>query len=188
MNMKKWLLSPRSLPLLLLSLALSACTGLPENVAPVQDFALQRYLGKWYEIARLDHSFERGMTHVTAEYSLNADGSVRVINRGFQTEDGEWEKADGRAKFVGSDDVGHLKVSFFGPFYASYVVFELGGDYQYAMVSGFSKSNLWILARQPQLPQKTLDKLVAQARAKGFPTEQLIFVDQSQPPPVAAPQ
>nr|WP_255771921.1 lipocalin family protein [Microbulbifer guangxiensis] len=162
-----------------LCLWLSACTGLPENVEPVRNFELDRYLGKWYEIARLDHSFERGMSHVTATYSLNEDGTVRVVNRGFQVGEGEWKVAEGRARFAGSNNVGHLKVSFFGPFYASYVVVELDPDYRYALVSGYNKSNLWILARTPELPQKTIDRLVARAKALGFATDQLIFVDHS---------
>src|SRR5690554_7009160 len=115
---------PRLIALTALALTLSACTGLPSGIEPVTGFDQDRYLGTWYEIARLDHSFERGLSRVTAEYTLNDDGSIRVINRGYNTEKGAWKEAEGRAKFVGDSEVGHLKVSFFGPFYASYVVFE----------------------------------------------------------------
>ncbi|WP_082888473.1 lipocalin family protein [Marinobacter sp. LQ44] len=115
-----------------LLLLLTGCTGLPKGIEPVTGFDQDRYLGTWYEIARLDHSFERSLSQVTADYTLNDDGSIKVINRGYNAEKGEWKEAQGRAKFVGDSEVGHLKVSFFGPFYASYVVFELDDDYSTA--------------------------------------------------------
>lgn len=91
----------------------------------------------WYEIARLDHSFERGLEQVTAEYSLREGGGVQVKNRGFSNKKNKWSEAEGKAFFVGKASEGYLKVSFFGPFYGSYVVFELDKDnYQYAFVSG----------------------------------------------------
>ena len=136
----------------LLVLILSSCTGLPEDVHPVDDFDINNYLGKWYEIARLDHSFERGLDKVTAQYSLRDDGGVRVINRGYSAKNAEWKEAEGKAFFVGSTDRGHLKVSFFGPFYGSYVVFELDREnYQYAFVSGPDLSYLWLLSRTPEV-------------------------------------
>jgi apolipoprotein D and lipocalin family protein len=104
---------------------LVGCIGIPDGVTPVENFQLERYLGKWYEIARLDHSFERGLSHVTAEYSMNPDGSVRVINRGYSVKDNKWKQAEGKARFVKKSDQGFLKVSFFGPFYGSYVILEL---------------------------------------------------------------
>ncbi|SHF36731.1 apolipoprotein D and lipocalin family protein [Microbulbifer donghaiensis] len=163
-------------------LGVAGCTGVPENVAPVQNFQLDRYLGTWYEIARLDHSFERGLSRVTAEYSRNPDGSVRVVNRGYSREQDKWKQAEGRATFVDREDTGHLQVSFFGPFYASYVIVELDKDYQYALVSGYSKSYLWILSRTPSLPQGTVSALVQRAAELGYPTERLIFVDQAAAP------
>lgn len=168
--------------LCLVLLGAAGCTGVPENVEPVQNFQLNRYLGKWYEIARLDHSFERGLSRVTAEYSLNPDGSVRVVNRGYSREQDKWKQVEGRATFVDSEDIGHLKVSFFGPFYASYVIVELDKDYQYALVSGYSKSYLWILSRTPSLPQSTVNELVQRAAALGYQTGRLIFVDQAAAP------
>ena len=104
---------------------LAGCLGLPDSVTPVKDFEVQKYLGKWYEIARLDHSFERGLEQVTAEYSLREDGGIRVRNRGFSTEKDQWQEAEGKAYFVSDETEGYLKVSFFGPFYGSYVIFEL---------------------------------------------------------------
>lgn len=166
---------------LLLAAALtSACTGLPDGIEPVSDFDADRYLGKWYEIARLDHSFERGLSRVTAEYSLRDDGGIRVINRGYNTASGEWEQADGKAFFVRSRDEGYLKVSFFGPFYGAYVVFGLDQDeYQYSFVSGPDRSYLWLLARTPTIEKHVMDRFVANATELGFPTEGLIIVDQS---------
>ena len=118
----------RKFIVVLISIFLTGCLGTPEGVRPVEQFELSRYLGKWYEIARLDHSFERGLENVTAEYSLKGDGGVRVLNRGFSVKDDKWKQAEGKAYFVRGEDEGHLKVSFFGPFYGSYVVFDLDKD------------------------------------------------------------
>jgi apolipoprotein D and lipocalin family protein len=158
---------------------LAGCTGVPDGVEPVQGFELERYLGKWYEIARLDHSFERGLTRVSAEYSPGEDGSVIVLNRGYSADDG-WQSAQGKALFMGPADQGYLKVSFFGPFYGSYIVFELAPDYQYAFISGNSKSYLWLLARTPTVSPELRAHFIRRAAELGFPVEQLIFVDQGQ--------
>ena len=163
---------------LALLLCLPGCTGLPENVMPVGDFRLDRYLGTWYEIARLDHSFERGLTRVTADYSLRDDGGVRVLNRGYSARDSAWKEAEGKAYFVNQSDQGYLKVSFFGPFYGSYVVLALDREgYQYSLVSGPDKSYLWILARRPKPDKVVLEALIAKAAMAGFDTSKLIFVD-----------
>jgi apolipoprotein D and lipocalin family protein len=158
--------------------SLAACVGLPEGVQPVGNFELDRYLGKWYEIARLDHSFERGLDSITAEYSLREDGGVRVINRGYSARDGDWEQAEGKAYFVRSPDTGHLKVSFFGPFYGSYVIFELDQqEYQYSFVAGPDKSYLWLLARTPRVDPAVIERFVQHAGELGFATDKLIFVE-----------
>ena len=157
---------------------LSACTGIPEGVEPISDFELNRYLGKWYEIARLDHSFERGLSRVTADYTLRDDGGVRVLNRGFDAEKSEWQEAEGKAYFVGAPNVGHLKVSFFGPFFGSYIIFELDKSYRYAMVSGPSKSYLWLLSRTPTVSDAVKTRFIQRAGELGFDTGALIFVDQ----------
>jgi apolipoprotein D and lipocalin family protein len=162
----------------LLVLLLGGCAGMPDTVRPVEDFQLQRYLGTWYEIARLDHSFERGLTRVSAEYSLREDGAVRVVNRGFSVREEKWKQAEGRARFVQAPQTGHLKVSFFGPFYGSYVIFELDHEnYQYAVVSGPNTSYLWILARTPKIDAELKADLIARAAARGFDTSALIFVE-----------
>jgi apolipoprotein D and lipocalin family protein len=161
----------------LLVVIMMSCAGIPEKVKPVDNFKLEKYLGKWYEIARLDHSFERGLTKVTAEYSMRDDGGVRVLNRGYSVADSSWQEAEGKAYFVKEPDQGYLKVSFFGPFYGSYIVFELDHEnYQYALVCGPKKSYLWILARTPQIKDDIKNMLMAKAAAAGFDTAKLIFV------------
>jgi len=165
---------------LLASLSLFGCTGSPEGVYPVKTFQLPAYLGKWYEIARLDHSFERGMSSVTATYSMLSDGGVKVLNKGFKEDSQEWGEAEGKAYFVDSLDVGHLKVSFFGPFYGSYIIFELDTtNYQYAFISGMNTDYLWLLARTPTVSNELITHFVNSASELGFNTDQLIFVDQS---------
>ena len=159
-------------------LFLTGCVSVTENIKPVDHFSLEKYLGKWYEIARLNHSFERGLTRVSAEYSLRGDGGVRVLNRGYSAIEDEWKEAEGKAYFVKETDQGYLKVSFFGPFYGAYVVFDLDHEhYQYALVCGPDKSYLWILSRTPHMKTDIKDKLVDKARALGFEVDNLIFVD-----------
>jgi len=161
-------------------LIISGCLGMPENVSPVKDFELDRYLGKWYEIARLDHSFERGLENITADYSLREDGGVNVKNRGFSPVDNEWSEANGKAYFVNSAEEGYLKVSFFGPFYGSYIVFELDKeDYQYAFVSGPDLSYLWLLSRTPVAPREVITDFIEKSKALGFDTGKLILVKQN---------
>lgn len=161
------------------AMLLSGCLGMPESVKPVQGFQLDRYLGKWYEVARLDHSFERGMEQVTAEYSLREDGGVAVRNRGYAPEKDKWSEAQGKAYFVGESDQGYLKVSFFGPFYGSYVVFDLDREnYQYAFISGPDTSYLWFLSRTPTVDPALMARFVEKARSLGFDTDQLIYVNQ----------
>ena len=170
-----------SIMLFLSIIFMQACsaTGKPEGITPISGFDLNRYLGTWYEIARLDHKFERGLEQVTANYSLNADSTVKVINRGFSVSKKEWEQAVGKAQFVGNTDEGHLKVSFFGPFYGSYIVFDLDeANYQYALVSGPDKSYLWVLSRTPALDSDIYNNLVSKAEAAGFDTSQQIKVRQ----------
>lgn len=158
---------------------ITGCTGLPDGVKPVSDLDLQRYRGTWYEIARLDHSFEQGLSSVTAKYSLNQDGSVSVINRGYSLEEGNWQEAEGRAVAVDDSPEGHLKVSFFGPFYASYVVFRLDDEYQTAYITGYNRDYLWLLSRSPKVSDETVEEFRAVAREKGFDLSEIIMVDQS---------
>lgn len=163
---------------------ISGCASMPDGISPVTGFDINRYLGTWYEIARLDHRFERDLIHVTAEYRLREDNGIRVINRGFNPEKQRWQSAEGQAYFIGDADVGRLKVSFFGPFYSAYNIIALDKEgYNYVLVCGPDRSYLWILARSPDLDQAIVDKLIGKANNLGFQTDRLIFVDQRTPVP-----
>ncbi len=156
---------------------MAGCTGMPEGVTPVSGFDVNRYLGEWYEVARLDHSFERGLEKITAQYTLKPDGSLRVVNRGFDPASGEWREAEGKARFIGDPQTGRLKVSFFGPFYGAYNIIKLDqSGYRYALVCGPDTSYLWILARSPDLDGAIVEQLVSYAADLGFDTSQLIYV------------
>ena len=163
---------------LLLCLALLACTGDDANYKAITGFEVNKYLGTWYEIARLDHSFERGMDKVYAEYSVRDDGGLKVVNHGFDTKKQAWHEAIGKAYFVETPDVGRLKVSFFGPFYGAYTIIELDKPaYNYALVTG-GKNYLWILSRTPKMDNETKQKLITQAKTLGFETDKLIYPNQ----------
>ena len=174
----------RKLCVLALLPLLAHCTGIPDGMQPVSNFNLDAYLGTWYEIARLDHRFERGLTAVSATYSLRDGGGIKVVNRGYNAEDGQWDEAVGKAFAVGEPDVGRLKVSFFGPFYGGYNIIALEQSAsECSMVAGPNRSYLWILCRQTNPDKAVLDKLVAQAERLGFAVDELIFVDHSSPVP-----
>lgn len=169
------------LTVLITSLFLVGCTSnsIPQGVTPVTNFDATRYTGTWYEIARLDHSFERGLSKVTAEYTLNPDNTLTVINKGYSESKQKWQQATGKARFVGDTSTAHLKVSFFGPFYGGYIVFELDKtNYQYALVSGPDHSYLWLLSRTPTISEPLKQQLIDKAQAAGFDTQKLIMVQQ----------
>jgi apolipoprotein D and lipocalin family protein len=164
-----------------LLLALAGCsTAPPDGVKVVSPFDAQRYMGQWYAIARLDHSFERGLSRVTAQYALQADGSVSVVNRGFNAAKGEWKQVQGRALFTGDTNTASLKVSFFGPFFGGYHVVALDEQYQWSMVMGPNNGYLWILAREPRLSAEVKERLLKQAAAYGVDTRALIWVEHPQ--------
>jgi apolipoprotein D and lipocalin family protein len=166
--------------LLVVLVLLSGCLGKPDKVTPVAHFETAKYLGTWYEIARLDHTFERGLSNVSANYALREDGGLKVVNRGYNGATKQWKESVGKAYFVEQSDSAYLKVSFFGPFYGSYIVFDLDqANYQYSMVSGPNKSYLWILSRTPTMDDATKKRLVAKAQALGFDTSKLIDVSQA---------
>jgi len=164
----------------MLAALVAGCAQIPDGVTAVDGFDADRYLGKWYEIARLDHRFERGLDQITATYSAREDGGIDVLNRGFDTAKGEWKEAQGRAKFSGAPGTAMLKVSFFGPFFGGYNVLDLDPDYQIALVSGPTREYLWILARHPDPPREEVERLVRRAGELGFDTASLIFVAHEQ--------
>lgn len=161
-------------------LFLAGCTGTPEGIVAVDRFDLNRYLGTWYEVARIDNWFERGTEQVSATYSLRDDGKVKVFNKGYDPAQKKWKTAEGKAKFAGDPTIGALQVSFFGPFYGSYTVFDLDHDhYAWAMVAGNSRSYFWILSRTPHMEPSLFSKLLAEAHAKGFDTLKVIRTRQT---------
>lgn len=159
-------------------LVLAGCSS-TRNLPAVTDFNVERYMGVWYEAARYPHRFEKGMSRVTATYTLNDDGTVTVLNKGFVDAESEWKKAEGRAKFKGETDVGWLKVSFFGPFYATYKIVYLDEAYTRAVVAGPNYNYLWILTREPRLPMAELEFLIQRAEQMGYERDKLIIVDQA---------
>lgn len=166
-----------------MAFSLFGCTGIPAGLDPVTGFESARYLGKWYEIARLDHSFERGLERVSAEYAVRPEGGLTVVNRGYDPAADEWREARGVAYFRIDETVGSLKVTFFWPFYGGYHIIALDKeDYRYALVAGPSRAYLWILCRETTLDQATLSTLVAQAESAGFETEKLIYVNHEAAP------
>lgn len=174
---KKAILSITALTMATLVTACSMSTP-PRDIHPVSPFDLNRYQGKWYEIARLDNPFEQGLDFVTALYQPQADGSVRVVNKGFNLAKKRWKQSVGKAKFTRNSHTAALKVSFFGLFYASYNVFVLDKDYQYALVCGPNRDYLWILARTPTLTTKIKQHLVMLADKQGFATANLRWTEQ----------
>lgn len=150
----------------------------PPSVTVVQNFEAKRFIGTWYEIARMDHSFESGLNQVTATYSFMDDGGMRVINRGFNPDRQMWQQAEGKAYFTGDPSVAALKVSFFGPFYGGYNVIALDKDYRHALVCGPDLSYLWILSRTPTISRDLKQQLLAIAARQGFAVDKLIWVKQ----------
>ena len=157
------------------AVALAGCVSGPKvDNAPVAALDLSRYLGEWYEIARFDHSFERGVEQAKANYTQNADGTIKVVNTGIR--DGKPKTAIGKGKKT--DTPGLLRVSFFGPFYADYRVMLIDKDYTYALVGSGSADYLWILSRTSGLPETAKSELLAEAQRRGYVTDKLIWVKQ----------
>lgn len=149
------------------------------NTATVSELDLAKYMGKWYEIARFDHSFERDLVGCTAEYSVQDDGMIKVVNSGYKkTLDGKFEQAEGKAKRPNEAEPGKLKVSFFLNFYSDYFVMELADDYRYALIGSKSDKYLWILSRTAQMDSTDIDFLLNSAQKRGYNTAELIWVEQ----------
>lgn len=163
-----------------LLLLAAGCTGIPKGITPIANFEAGRYLGGWYEIARLDHSFERGMDEAKAVYSLRDDGGIEVVNSGVR--DGVRREVVGRAYFADVPTKGYLKVSFFRPFYGSYVIFDLANDYSTALVCGPNRDYFWILSRTPEISAQKRAELLKKASDAGFDTRSLIYPKQTLAP------
>ena len=155
---------------------LFSCASIPTKAKPVGNFDINKYLGTWYEIARFDFRFEKNLDNVSAQYSLNENGEVIVLNSGYNFKEGVWKKADGLAKFRKEKDIAALKVSFFGPFYSGYNVVALDDNYQYALVAGKNLNYLWILSREKNIPEDVKSEFLEIANEIGFDTSKLIWV------------
>lgn len=156
----------------------NACETIPEGAKAVKPFEVNKYLGTWYEIARMDFKFERDLKNVTATYSLNENGTIKVLNQGFNINTNERKQAEGKAKFVDLTDEAKLKVSFFGPFYAGYNVVALDAEYKYALIAGQSLEYLWILSREKTIPDSIKTEYLKIANGIGYKTSDLIWVIQ----------
>ena len=175
------LLAPAALGLgamLAVVLVRALATRPPPDVTPVLDFDVERYAGRWYEIARTDQQHEKGLVRTQAYYSLNDNGSLEVTNRGFDPEKNQWEEAVGKARFIGKSTVAALKLSFFGPFYGGYNVVALDPAYQWALVVGSSVDSMWILSRKPYLSDEVRGMLLSKARALGVEEGKIVWVQQ----------
>ena len=171
------ILIPASIGFLGLLLINSCSAGIPEKATAVQNFDSEKYLGKWYEIARFDYRFEKNMNQVTATYSKNPDGTIKVENRGYDYVKKEWKQSTGEAKFVNSENEARLKVSFFKPFWSGYNVIDLA-DYKYALVAGKNLDYLWILSREKNIPDDVKERFLDKAKVIGYDTSSLIWVEQ----------
>lgn len=161
-------------------LILSSCSvGIADGATAVQDFQPKKYLGKWYEIARLDYRFEENLNNVTATYSQNPDGTIKVDNKGYDYVEKKWKGSIGEARFVKEPSEARLKVSFFKPFWSGYNVIDLV-DYKYALVVGKSTKYLWILSRDTQIPEEVKQRFLKKANELNFPTKDLIWVEHNQ--------
>jgi apolipoprotein D and lipocalin family protein len=176
-NFKK-IIVPVSLGFLGLLFFSSCSVGIPEGAKAVQNFKAEKYLGKWYEIARFDSRFEKNLNQVTAEYSMKDANSFQVKNRGYKYTKNKWSEVIGEAKFVNQPTEGRLKVSFFKPFWGGYNVIDIDEDYQYALIAGNDLSSMWILSRQKTIPESYKQRFLEKAKSLGYKTENLVWVKQ----------
>ncbi len=160
---------------------LKSCATIPQGVVAVKPFDKEKYLGKWYEIARFDFRFERNLNNVTATYSLNDNGTIKVENRGYDYLAKEWKEAVGKAKSAGDPDEARLKVSFFGPFYGGYNVIALDDQYKYALVAGQNLNYLWILSREKTIPDNIRKSYLKIAGEAGYDTSALLWTAHDAP-------
>lgn len=166
--------------IVVLMFGLFSCATIPQNAEAVKSFDKDKYLGKWYEIARFDFTFERNLNNTTAEYSLNKNGTIKVDNKGYDTINKAWKQSIGKAKFVKTEDVGMLKVSFFGPFYGGYNILALDNEYKYALIGGSSLKYLWILSREKSIPAEIKENYLKIAQNIGYDTSKLLWIEHNQ--------
>lgn len=150
----------------------------PPGVTVVTPFDAQRFLGTWYEIARMDHRFERGLEKVTANYSAMDDGGIQIVNRGYNPDRAMWQQSVGKAYFTGDTNRAALKVSFIGPFYGGYNVIALDREYRHALICGPDRDYLWIFARTPTISPEMKQQMLDVATRQGFDVSKLIWVEQ----------
>jgi len=174
--MKKSTLVKSTIAASVILLLLSSLRSKEHHVEAVKPFDTDKYLGKWYEIARLDYTWERNLDNVTATYSLRDDGNIKVDNKGYNLKKEKWQRSIGKAKSADDPQAGNLKVSFFGPFYSEYNVVALDKDYQYALVAGESTKYMWILSRQKTIPADIKEAYLKKAKSLGYNTDELVWV------------
>jgi apolipoprotein D and lipocalin family protein len=161
------------------ALSFSSCVSIPKGAKAVKPFDKNKYLGTWFEIARMDFKFEKGLDRVTATYTAIDEGTIRVDNKGYSVKERKWKESIGKAKLIGGSSEGRLKVSFFGPFYAGYNVIAIDQDYRYALVAGNNLNYLWLLSREKTMPHEITEKYLEKARALGYNTDKLVWTNQS---------
>ncbi|WPO77026.1 lipocalin family protein [Flavobacterium sp. KACC 22761] len=174
--MKNKYIAPILLGAGIVAVLYSCGSTIPKKAVAVTNFDKAKYLGKWYEIARLDYKWEKDLNNVTAEYSLNDNGTIKVDNKGYDVKKDKWEESIGKAKFVKKDNIGMLKVSFFGPFYAGYNVIAVDQDYKYALVAGESLKYMWILSRETTITESVKADFLIKAQEIGYKISDLIWV------------
>lgn len=167
---------PISIGLLGAILLNSCAAGIPEGATAVQNFDAKKYLGKWYEIARMDFRFEKNLNNVTAEYSTKENGHIKVDNKGYDYVKDKQKQSIGEARFRGAENVGELKVSFFKPIWSGYNVIDIDENYQYALVAGDSLKYLWILSREKTIPEDVKQRFLQKAKSIGYNVDELVWV------------
>ena len=175
MKLQKWQIGLAGIAAAAFIVGFSSCVSIPKGARAVSPFNKDKYLGKWYEICRMDFKFEKNLNNVTANYTLKNNGSILVDNRGYNYVKKEWKQSIGKAKFVDGDDVARLKVSFFGPFYAGYNVIAIDKDYKYAMIAGNDLDYLWLLSRETSIPPAVVTDYLKQAQALGYNVNKLVW-------------
>lgn len=175
MKLQKWQIGLAGIAAAAFIVGFSSCVSIPKGAKAIQPFNKDKYLGKWYEIARMDFKFEKNLNNVTANYSLKDNGSIRVDNRGYNYINKEWKQSVGKAKFVETEDLARLKVSFFGPFYAGYNVIAIDKDYKYAMIAGNNLDYLWLLSRETSMPPAVITDYLKQAQQLGYNVNKLVW-------------